>query len=127
MPMCKSFISLVLLIPLAAVAQSPLPENLPGSSLENPRAKGIILVFQHWPDEQEKAVILEKTKAAGLEKTMEFPRFKAWIFAWPEAQTGATAVEVCGSLAANSSLEYCEPDFYLAPADAKEKNTVANQ
>ena len=123
-PMRKSFVSLVLLMPLAAVAQFPLPENLPDSGLENPRAKGIILIFQRWPGEQEKAGILEKTKAAGLEKTTELPRFKAWIFAWPEWQTGAAALEVCGSLAANSSLEYCEPDFYLAPADGKKSDAT---
>ena len=113
-----SLISLVLLITLTA-AESPFPENVSDFVLENAWARGIILVFHRWPDEKEKTAILEKTSVAGLEKTTELPRFKAWIFAWPEWQQGKKALEVCNNLADNTSLEYCEPDYYLATADGK--------
>ena len=113
-----SLISLVLLITLTA-AESSFPENVSDIDPENAWARGIILVFQRWPDEKEKTAILEKTSVAGLEKTTELPRFKAWIFTWPEWQKGVTALSVCDSLVDIPPVEYCEPDYYLVPADGK--------
>ena len=120
-----SLISLVLLITLTA-AESSFPENVSDFDPENAWARGIILVFQRWPDEKEKTAILEKTSVAGLEKTTELPRFKAWIFTWPEWQKGVTALSegvtalsMCDSLVDIPPVEYCEPDYYLVPADGK--------
>ena len=94
-----------------------LAENPPKFDPDDPRAKGVILVFYHWPDEEEKTAILEKTGSAGLKKTTEIALFKAWIFAWPQWKKGINAGEVCESLADIPSLEYCEPDYLLGPAD----------
>lgn len=91
-------------------------ESLPEFDPDNPQAIGIILVFHRWPDEDERRIILEKTKEAGLTKTDEIARFKMWLFQWDEWQKGETAEEFCRSLPELSSLEYCEPDSLLGPA-----------
>ena len=67
--------------------KEPLPEFDP----VNPQAKGIILVFHRWPDEDEQRIILEKTKEKGLTKTDEIARIKMWLFKWGEWQKGETA------------------------------------
>ena len=91
-------------------------EAIPDFNPGNSRARGIILGFYHWPDEEEKTLILERTAAAGLKKTIELPLFKSWIFEWPELEMGIKAIEVCDSLSDIPSLEYCEPDYLLGPA-----------
>lgn len=92
------------------------PEPLPEFDPDNPLAIGIILAFHRWPDEDERKIIFEKTTEAGLTKTKEIPRFKIWLFEWPEWRKAATAEKVCRSLPELSSLEYCEPDSLLGPA-----------
>ena len=82
----------------AAVAETKTPEPLPEFDPNNPQAKGIILAFHRWPDEDEQRIILEKTMEAGLMKTEEIPRFKTWIFEWAEWRKTATAQKVCRSL-----------------------------
>ena len=99
----------------APASETKEPEAVPHLNRENPQANGIILAFYHWPDEEEKTLILEKTTAAGLKKTNELPQFKAWIFEWPELQKGIKALKVCDALPDISSLEYCEPDYLLTP------------
>ena len=98
--------------PLVVELPKPLPEFDP----DNPQAIGIILVFHHWPDQEERTIILEKTAEAGLTKTDEIPRFKMWLFQWDEWKKGKTAEKFCRSLPELSSLEYCEPDSLLGPA-----------
>ena len=99
-----------------AVAETKYPEPLPEFDPDNPQAIGIILAFHRWPDEEERTIILEKTREAGLTKTEEIPRFKIWLFAWDDWQKAETAEKVCRSLPDLSSLEYCEPDSLLGPA-----------
>ncbi len=96
-----------------AVAEAETPEPLPEFDPNNPQAKGIILAFHRWPDEDERRIILEKTTEAGLMKTKEIPRFKTWIFEWAEWRKAAEAEKICRSLPDLSSLEYCEPDSLL--------------
>ena len=96
-----------------AVAETKTPEPLPEFDPDHPLAKGIILAFHRWPDDEERIIILEKTTEAGLTKTEEIPRFKTWIFEWAEWRKAATAQKVCRSLPDLSSLEYCEPDYLL--------------
>ena len=96
-----------------AVAETKTPELLPEFDPNNPQAKGIILAFHRWPDEDEQRIILEKTMEAGLTKTEEIVRFKTWLFEWGEWRKTATAQKVCRSLPDLSSLEYCEPDYLL--------------
>jgi hypothetical protein len=84
---------------------------------ENPKAAGLILSFHYWPDEDETAPLLQKTAAVGLNKTKEIERFKIWVFEWSELREGREARELCGSLPQLSSLEYCEPDYLLGPAE----------
>ena len=90
--------------------------DIPKFDPENPKARGIILSFHHWPDEEEAAEILQKTTAAGLNKMREIERFKTWVFEWPKLREGIKAQEVCDSLPQLSSLAYCEPDYLLDPA-----------
>lgn len=99
-----------------AVAETQYPEPLPEFDPDNPLAIGIILAFHRWPDEEERTIILEKTREAGLTKTEEIPRFKIWLFAWDDWQKAATAEKVCRSLQDLTSLDYCEPDSLLGPA-----------
>ena len=96
-----------------AVAETKTPEPLPEFDPDHPLAKGIILAFHRWPDDEERRIILEKTTEAGLTKTEEIPRFKTWIFEWAEWRKAATAQKVCRSLPDLSLLEYCEPDYLL--------------
>ena len=98
------------------VAETKIPESLPEFDPDNPQAKGIILAFHRWPDEDEQRIILEKTTKARLTKTEEIPRFKIWLFEWDEWRKAATAEKVCRSLRDLSFVEYCEPDFLLGSA-----------
>ena len=94
------------------------PGDVPAFDGEKPQAHGIILTFHRWPDEQETAIILQKTADADLKKTKEFERFKAWVFGWREVREGLKAQKVCNSLRELSSLAHCEPDYLLGPADS---------
>ena len=104
-----------LLVGVVDGTEVPL-RDVPTFDRENPRASGIILTFHRWPDEQETAIILQKTTGAGLKKTKELERFKAWVFGWPEMRTGLKVQKVCNSLPELPCLKYCEPDYLLGPA-----------
>ena len=106
----------LLLVHVASGTEVSLTD-VPVFDWENPQASGIILSFHHWPDEEETAAILQKTTATGLNKMREIERFKAWVFEWPELREGREAQEVCDSLPGLASLEYCEPDYLLGPAE----------
>ena len=105
-----------------AVAETKIPEPLPEFDPDNPLAIGIILAFHRWPDEDERRIILEKTREAGLTKTEEIPRFKIWLFAWDDWRKAAAAEEVCLSLQALPFVDYCEPDSLLGPDTGSVKN-----
>ena len=107
----------LLLVHVASGTEVPLTDT-PVFDQDNPKAGGIILSFHHWPDEEEAAAILQKTTAAGLNKTAEIERFKVWVFEWPEWREGIKVQEVCDSLPQLPSLEHCEPDHLLGPADS---------
>jgi len=107
----------LLLVRVAGGTEVPLTD-IPKFDPKNPKARGIILSFHHWPDEEEAAALLQKTTAAGLNKTVEFERFKTWVFEWPEWRERREAQEVCDSLPQLSSLAYCEPDYLLGPAES---------
>ena len=106
---------------LVAAVEPEKPEPLPDFDPDNPLAIGIILAFHRWPDEEERTLILEKTKEAGLTKTEEIPRFKIWLFEWGDWQKAETAEKFCRNLPDLSSLEYCEPDELLGPATGSGK------
>ena len=91
-------------------------ETLPPYDMENPQAKGIILTFGQWPETKERTLILDKTTSAGLTMAIELTRFKTWVFEWPELENAKKALEICDALSVIPSLEYCEPDYLLAPA-----------
>jgi hypothetical protein len=120
--MCRAFrcktcacLWFLLLASVAGGTEVPLGD-VPAFDREKPQANGIILTFHRWPNKKETAVILQKTTGAGLQKTEEFERFKAWVFEWPELREGMKAQKICNSLPELSSLDYCEPDFLLGPA-----------
>lgn len=104
------------LVHVAGGTEVPLTDA-PVFDRDNPKAGGIILSLHHWPDEKEAAAILQKTTAAGLNKTKKIEKFKAWVFEWPESREGREAQEVCDSLPQLDSLEHCEPDYLLGPAE----------
>jgi len=106
----------LLLVHVAGGTEVPLTD-VPAFDRENLKARGIILSFHRWPDKEETASLLQKTAAAGLKKTAEIERFKVWVFEWPEWREGGEAQEVCKSLPQLFSLEYCEPDYLLGPAE----------
>jgi len=105
----------LLLVRVAGGTEVPLTD-VPAFDREHLKARGIILSFHRWPDEKEVSALLQKTTAAGLNKTAEIERFKVWVFEWPELREGIEAQEVCASLPSLSSLVYCEPDYLLDPA-----------
>ena len=113
----------LLLVHIAGGTEVPLTD-VPAFDRENLKARGIILSFHRWPDEEETAAILQKTTAAGLNKMREIERFKVWVFEWPELREGREAQEVCDSLPQLSSLEYCEPDHLLGPAASRKTSTA---
>lgn len=94
-------------------------EPLPDFDANNPAAKGVILGFHRWPDAREEAVLLETLAAAGLEAGEEFERFRVRVFDWPEWREAAQAAAVCEEILALAltSLEYCEPNALVGPAD----------
>ncbi len=114
---CQTFACLRFLSLVGVVGGTEVPPaDVPTSDREKPQANGIIPTLQRWPDEQETTIILQKTTGAGLKKTKEFERFRAWVFGWPELRKGMKTQKVCNSLPEFSSLDYCEPDFLLGPA-----------
>ena len=113
-----AYVWFLLLVRVAGGAEVPLTD-IPEFDPKNPKARGMILSFHHWPDEEEAAAILQKTTAAGLNKTKKIERFKVWVFEWPEWREGREAQEVCKSLPELSSLAYCEPDYLLGPDHKK--------
>ena len=47
-------------------SQKEPPEAIPAFDKNNPLAKGIILVFHRWPNEQEEVLLLKRLTKAGL-------------------------------------------------------------
>ena len=98
---------------------SSIPQYITNSSYQNQalQAMGVILKFHHWPDEQEKTLILQKIETANLKLKRESSLFKTWVFEWEERKSAKIAKQVCSSLPSQlSSLDYCEPDYIHAPA-----------
>ena len=81
---------------------------------------GLILGFHKWPNKKEEATILNQMKTAGLKKTTEFKEFKVWVFKWKKWHKGEAAEKLCKSLSGLSSLDYCEPDYTLIPAQSSD-------
>ena len=97
-------------------SQKEPAESVPDFDVNNPQAKGVILVFHCWPNEREKVSFLKKLTKAGLKKKSELKRFKAWIFEWPEWHKGEEAEKLCKKISDLSFLDYCEPNYLLGPA-----------
>lgn len=85
------------------------------SSKESSQAKGIVLAFHDWPEEEERAMIFEKLEAVGLKQKSEIERFKTWVFEWPELREGTEAEKICEDLSDLFVFDYCEPDYLLYP------------
>ena len=96
------------------LASANTPQNF---DKNKPRAKGIILQFHNWPNEQETKHITTSLEKAGLQKTMKIERFKVWVFEGPESDKILELKQLCEGLMSVSSLESCEPD-YLADITA---------
>ena len=94
-------------------------ETIPDFDANEPLAKGVILAFHRWPDDEEEAVLLETLAGAGLEPGEEFERFLVRVFDWPDWREAARAAAVCAEIVALAlpSLEYCEPNALVGPAD----------
>ena len=94
-------------------------EPLPDFDANNPPAKGVILGFHRWPDAEEEAVLLETLAGAGLEQGEEFDRFRVRVFDWPGWRDAEQAAALCQEIVALAltSLDYCEPNALVGPAD----------
>lgn len=94
-------------------------ETIPRFDANEPVAKGVILGFHRWPDAQEEAVLLETVAGAGLEPGEEFERFRVRVYDWPDWREAERAAAVCEEIVALAltSLEYCEPNALVGPAD----------
>lgn len=96
------------------------------SSTDKPQAKGVILVFHHWPDKhntKEKDELFKKLNSAGLKKKSEIERFKTWIFEWSTPHKGKEAQKLCKEFSDISFVKHCEPDYIVTPAvDSKSSN-----
>ena len=123
----------LLCLPLNAKAQqsvtAPLLSRASGSKqaevplsrvspTESPMITGIALAFHDWPDEEEKAVILEDTQKAGLKKTKEELQYtKVWFFTWidQEPRNVIEAHGICEPFSGLSTLRYCRPLYLGRP------------
>ena len=89
-----------------------------GSDADTLTAKGIILGFEEWPNTEEKNLILEKTKKAGLKKydKPEYASFKTWVFDWPYQRKAEEAEQLCKELksSALTSLKYCDENLMVS-------------
>ena len=112
--------------PLKTSPKEP-PESIPAFDKDNPQAKGVILSFHRWPNEEEKALLLKKLTKAGLKKKLEIKRFKTWIFEWPEWHKGKKAIRLCKKISDLPFLEYCEPNFLLGPAQVSQKKKILDK
>ena len=63
-----------------AGVQTDQTNPVPKFDYKNPQAKGVILVFHRWPNDQEKEQLIKKLQEMGLEKTKEIELFKSWVF-----------------------------------------------
>ena len=99
-------------------SQTEAPESFPVFDRDNSQAKGVILTFKHWPlNQKEKELVLKKLSATDLKKESEYPRFKSWVFEWPDWRKGLEAERVCQAVSDLPFLDYCEPDYLLGPAN----------
>ena len=105
--------------PMSAPQREMAAKSDPVFDRDNPQAKGVILSFKRWPNQEETATILKKLTEKGLKKKSELPRFKVWIFEWPEWRKGLEAERVCEAISELLFLDYCEPDYLLGPANIK--------
>ena len=80
---------------------------------KTPQAKGVILKFHNWPNENDKTLILTKLTQVGLTRKSEIQRFKIWIFEWSEQSEAEKAKNICKNLSHSFSLIYCKPDYLV--------------
>lgn len=94
-------------------------QTIPRFDANEPVAKGVILGFHRWPDAEEEAVLHETLAGAGLEPSEEFARFRVRVFDWPGWRAAERATAVCEEIVALAltSLDYCEPNALVGPAD----------
>ena len=88
------------------------------SGTESLMTTGIVLAFHDWPDEEEKAVILQDTQKAGLKKTKEELQYtKVWFFTWidQEPRNVIEAHGICEPFSGLSTLRYCRPLYLGRP------------
>ena len=88
------------------------------SGTESLMTTGIVLAFHDWPDEKEKAFILQETQKMALKKTEdELQHFKAWFFEWidQEPRNVIEAHGICEPFSGLSTLRYCRPLYLGRP------------
>ena len=88
------------------------------SPTESPMITGIVLAFHDWPDEEEKAVILQDTQKVGLKKTKDELQYtKVWFFTWidQEPRNVIEAHGICEPFSGLSTLRYCRPLYLGRP------------
>ena len=82
-------------------------------------AYGILLKFKEWPPSKE-AEILKELESAGLTEDAQLKKLQKWIYKWSEPREVSEAEELCRKLLSSfRSVEYCEPDIAVGPANAR--------
>ena len=85
-----------------------------------PVAQGIILKFSQWPPSEE-TVILNKLQSVDLEEDAKLKRLQKWIYRWPQPRQVSEAEKLCRDLSSFRSVEYCEPDVSVGPAQSRDE------
>lgn len=100
----------------SSVTQKTAVNNPLKFDKNKPRAKGIILSFYQRPNVQEKKLIITNLEKAGFKKTIKIERFKSWVFEGSESNKIPEIKQLCKRLLSVSSLESCEPDYFVNTA-----------
>ena len=85
---------------------------------KKPLAYGILLKFKEWPPVKE-AEILKELESAGLTEDAKLKRLQKWIYKWSEPREVLEVEKLCRELSSFRSVEYCEPDIAVGPANAR--------
>ena len=93
------------------------PGSDPGFDHGGSQTKGIILKFDDWPNEKERALILQEAKKAGLKKTKDLAFLKVWVFEWTDNELKDVIYThfICAEFPKMPSLEYCRPNILSKP------------
>ena len=86
------------------------------------KTQGVILKFSKWPVVEEKS-IKDKLKKAELEESLKIERFKVWVYKWKSTRSVVENEDLCSNFTGFSSVQSCELDLLLEPAQTKKSSS----